>query len=413
MYVNPYIYAGFSTYAMVACRGSQQSWQTGGIINTAASSRVIVGGLTASLASAILALLAAAPANADTVLMVGGADVQAFPGAENGVYMPAILGGYLCKSDSGNQCFVVPFSGAAGVLTPHNPQPLDASVATAADRLIEQIRQTPGPKIAVGYSAGASVVEEAAERLNRDPNGPPADELSLITVGSINDGLEQMVPPGTYLNSIGYTVRPPEPTKYPKTVVTDRHDGLASSMPNPMAHPLAALNNLSGAIYSHLVYFDPEINVADPSYLVSREGNVSHLVLPSQTDLPLAQALRDIGQPHIADALTGAIQDDNASAANGPANANNARPMSPQMVDQLIGAAAPTFVSLLNNDKDKLVDELLPFLAEHPEMFSNIPLFAAQDTAIPTVLDNIAAPTNDGSATQGAAPGPAPATPGS
>lgn len=337
--------------------------------------------------------------------MVGGADVQAFPGAENGVYMPAILGGYLCKSGSGNQCFVVPFSGAAGVLTPHNPQPLDTSVASAADRLVEQIRQTPGPKIAVGYSAGASVVEEAAERLNRDPNGPPADELSLITVGSINDGLEQMVPPGTYLNSIGYTVTPPTPTKYRKTVVTDRHDGLASSMPNPMAHPLAALNNLSGAIYSHLVYFDPEINVADPSYLVSQEGNVSHLVLPSQTDLPLAQALRDIGQPHIADALTGAIQNDNASAANGLAgNGSNARPMSPQMVDQLIRAAAPTFVSLLNNDKDKLVEELLPFLAEHPEMFSNIPLFASPDTEIPTVLDNIAAPPTDSSAPAGATP---------
>lgn len=136
-------------------------------------------------------MCAAAPANADTVLMVGGADVQAFPGAENGVYMPAIFGGYLCKSGSGNQCLIVPFSGAAGVLTPHNPQPLDASVASAADRLVEQIMQTPGPKIAVGYSAGASVVEEAAERLSNDPNGPPADELSLITVGSINDGLEK------------------------------------------------------------------------------------------------------------------------------------------------------------------------------------------------------------------------------
>ena len=64
-----------------------------------------------------------------------------FPGAENGVYMPAILGS-LCKAGSGNQCPVVPFSGAAGVLTPNNPQPLDASVAAAADRLVQQIRQT-------------------------------------------------------------------------------------------------------------------------------------------------------------------------------------------------------------------------------------------------------------------------------
>ena len=70
-------------------------------------------------------------------------------------------GGALCKGGSGNQCPVVLFSGAAGVLTPNNPQPLDASVAAAADRLVQQIRQTPGKKIAVGYSAGAPVVEEA------------------------------------------------------------------------------------------------------------------------------------------------------------------------------------------------------------------------------------------------------------
>lgn len=71
---------------------------------TAGISRVGLGGLAASAALfAAMAVHGPAPVNADTVLMVGGADVQAFPGAENGVYMPAILGGSLCKSDSGNQ----------------------------------------------------------------------------------------------------------------------------------------------------------------------------------------------------------------------------------------------------------------------------------------------------------------------
>ena len=344
--------------------------------------RVGLGGLTAAAGLAIFGMFASAPANADTVLMVGGADVQAFPGAQNGVYMPAIFGGSLCQSGSGNQCFVVPFSGAAGVLTPHNPQPLDASVASAADRLVAQIKQTPGPKIAVGYSAGASVVEEAAERLNKDPNGPPADELSLITVGSLNDGIEQMGPPGTYLDSIGYTVRPSAPTKYPKTVVTDKYDGLASSAPNPLSHPLAALNSMSGAVYSHLAYFSPDINVNDPSYLVSQEGGVRHIVLPNQVDLPLTQALRDMGQPQIADALTGPIQNETASEAKNPeGNADRAYTLSPQLVDQLISAAAPAFVSLLNEDKDKMVEKLVPVLVAHPELFENVPLFASQSAA--------------------------------
>lgn len=357
-----------------------------------ATLRAGFGGLAAAAGFGIFAMYGAATANADTVLMVGGADVQAFPGAQNGVYMPAILGGYLCKGGTGNQCLVAPFSGAAGVLTPHNPQPLDASIASAADQLAEQIKQTPGPKTIVGYSAGASVVEEAAERLSKDPNGPPADELSLITVGPVNDGLSQMVPPGTYLKSIGYTVRQPAQTKYSKTVVTDRYDGLANSTPNPIAHPLAALNSVSGTAYSHLAYFNPAINLADPSYLVSQDGNVRRLLLPDEIDLPVKQALRDMGQPALADTPIGPTRDE-----------NNAYPLSPWLVDQLIKAAAPTFVSQLNNDKDKLVESLLPVLAEHPEMFDNVQLFTPQGSAIPTAPHNAPAQTADPT---GVAPSP-------
>lgn len=359
------------------------SFSTAGVSIPAGRRRVGLGGLTASVISAIFAMCASAPANADTVLMVGGADVQAFPGAENGVYMPAILGGDLCKSGSGNQCLVVPFSGAAGVLTPNNPQPLDASVATAADLLTQQIMQTPGPKIAVGYSAGAPVVEEAAARLDRDPNGPSAGDLSLITVGNINDGLSQMVPPGTYLPSIGYTVRSSAQTKYPKTVITERNDALANAMSNPLANPAAALNSVSDTASSHLGYFRPDFNLADPSYLVSQDGNVSHLVLPGQNDgPPLAQPVREVGQPQMAGAVTGPVQDANASLANSPeANTNQTYPMSPWLVDQLIGAAAPTFASVVNDDKDKLVEQLVPVLVEHPEMFDGVSAIASQDNS--------------------------------
>lgn len=290
--------------------------------------------------------------------MVGGADVQAFPGAENGVYMPAILGGSLCKGGSGNQCLIVPFSGAAGALTPHNPQPLDASVANAADLLVQQILQTPGRKIAVGYSAGAPVVEEAAARLNMDPNGPAADELSLITVGNINDGLEQMVPPGTHLQSIGYTVRPSTPTKYAKTVVTERNDGLANSVGNPLAHPLEVLKSVKATADSHLGYFSADIDLANPSYPVSHDGNVTHIVLPGPADDPT------VSLPPAAD--------------------GNSAPLPPWLVDQFINAAAPTFASAVNNDKDQLVQKLLPVLLEHPEIFNNIPAIATPDAVVAT-----------------------------
>ncbi len=335
-------------------------------MNTPTLRGAVLGGLTAAVGFGIFAMWAPATASADTVLMVGGADIQAFPGAENGVYMPAILGGALCKGGSGNQCLVVPFSGAAGVLTPNNPQPLDASVAAAADRLVQQIRQTPGKKIAVGYSAGAPVVEEAAQRLTTDPNGPPPDQLSVITVGNINDGLAQIVPPGTYLTSIGYTVRPTAQTKYPTTVVTDSKD-LANSAPNFIANPLEALSGISDTAHAHLGYFSPDIDFANPAYRVSQDGNVSHVVLPGPNGAPpVAQSVSDTGQHPMADANT-----------NPGADVNHAYPVPPELVDQFIGATAPSFASAVNGDKDTLVQQLWPVISEHPEMFNDVPLFGA------------------------------------
>jgi hypothetical protein len=99
-----------------------------------------------------------------------------------------------------------------------------------------------------------------------------------------------------------------------------------------------------------------------------------------------------MGQPAIADAAIGTTRD----GSNGPT-------LSPWLVDQLISAAAPTFVSQLNNDKDRLVETLLPVLAEHPEMFDNVPIIAPQGTAIPTTPNNAAAQPND---TTGATPSP-------
>lgn len=61
-------------------------------MNTPTLRGAVLGGLTAAVGFGIFAMWAPATASADTVLMVGGADIQAFPGAENGVYMPAILG---------------------------------------------------------------------------------------------------------------------------------------------------------------------------------------------------------------------------------------------------------------------------------------------------------------------------------
>jgi hypothetical protein len=139
-----------------------------------------------------------------------------------------------------------------------------------------------------------------------------------------------------------------------------------------MAHPLDAFNSVSDTAHAHLGYFNPDINLADPSLLVSQDGNVSHLVLPAQN-----------GQPQMANAVTGPMRDQNAPVAQTPdADMNKTYPLSPGLVDQVIGAAAPAFASVVNNDKDQLVEQLVPVLVEHPEMFDNVPISAPQDFAV-------------------------------
>jgi hypothetical protein len=190
-----------------------------------------------------------------------------------------------------------------------------------------------------------------------------------------------LVPPWTYLPSLGYTVRPAAQTKYPKTVITERSDALATSMPDPLSNPMAALNSVSDSANSHLGYFSPDIDLADPSYLVGQDGNVRHLMLPDRAD-PAGSA----------------------PVAEKPAESTNGTyPLPPWMVDQFIGAAAPMFATQLNGEKDKVVDTLVPVLMEHPEIFNGVPLIASQGAAAPVAPNNTAVPTND---TAGVTPSP-------
>jgi hypothetical protein len=329
-----------------------------------------------------------ATAKADEVLMVGGANIASIPGAQNGAYMPAIFNGELCKGD--NHCTVMPFDGGAGVLTsPNDTKPLDVSVAEATDTLVQTIKNTPGPKIAVAVSAGAPVVEEAVRRLENDPNGPTPNELSVVLAGPIDEGIGKLVPEGTHLDSIGYTVEGRGVSKYPTTVVTQQYDGLSTVPPDPATHMLAAANTAVGGLYSHVGYFTTNLN--DPNNQVTQVGNEKRIVIPNRGELPLTEALQQFGQPGLADAIRAPLEADLAAVKQTAGDVPPAT-MSPQQLDGMLTSVSPMFAQGIGQQTDNLVNQLAPIFAQDPQMMQYIPPALLEDIPAPPTAD--VAPVN-------------------
>ena len=331
--------------------------------------------ILAAFAYILTGLLRNAPvAHADTVLMEGGAAVAEFPGSQNGIYMPAIFNGSLCKGN--NVCKVEPFSGEAGALTPSAPGPLDQSVAAAADQLVQDVKNTKGPVIAVGISAGSPVVKEAARRLQNDPAGPAAGDLKVITAGDIDNGIGKLVPPGTHLDSLGYTVPEQTPLKYSLTQVTNESDGMAVVPPDPLNYPFAALNTAVGSVYAHVSYFKAHLD--DPNNVVTHDGNVTNITLRNEGDPPLVQALNAMGQPDLANAIRGPLEDQINAVRQ---FAGDQAPLNtpPQLVDQAISSVAPIVAASIDQQKEQLASELTPIFANDPQMLQYIPPALLQD----------------------------------
>jgi hypothetical protein len=326
-------------------------------------------------------------AKADTTLLIGGADAVQEDGVPRHFYMSAINNGDFCKKP-GDKCIVTNFSGAAGVLTPTNPAPLDQSIAEAVGPIVDQVKAESATDHVnvVAISAGAPVAQKVAEQLQNDPNGPAASKVSVFLEGGIQNGIGRLVPPGTHLDSIGYTPEPYAPTKYHTTVVTAQYDGMGAPTPDPLAHPLAAANNIAGAESAHVKYFTASLD--DPINQVTDVGNTTYIELPNQGPLPLMQAGNSGGLPVIASEYQ--VQADIEAA--GPQPLPGEQPpldVPPPMVDQMIANAAPMFTQGINEQKDNLVNQLVPILSENSQMQQYIPPALMNDAPPAPVPDAV------------------------
>ena len=163
---------------------------------------------------------------------------------------------------------------------------------------------------------------------------------------------------------------------------------MANPMPDPMAHPMAAANLFAGETTSHVVYFQTSLN--DPRNQVTQVGNVTNIEIPNQGPLPIEQMASDFGMP-LPGGFTDQVQADIDAA-------QQASPVeqSPQLVDQMITAIAPVFTEGINEQKEALVDAMLPTLANDPQLRQYIPPVLLNEA--PPQGAQSAAPSDDGQA---------------
>ena len=213
-----------------------------------------------------------------------------------------------------------------GELAPFNGTlTLNESVAVGLETLDTAIRNTPGQKIVVGASGSTLAVNEVMRRLANDPNGPDADEISLVVLGDADRGVFKQVR-GLTLPVFDYTVPGVPVTKYDVMVVAGEYDGIGDWPDRPW-NLLAVLNALAGtgllqqiidepiveqyrledwgSVHYDAMFADldqvPEENITTT---VNRKGGTTTTYLIPTADLPLLRPLKNLGvQQNVIDGL--------------------------------------------------------------------------------------------------------------
>ena len=149
------------------------------------------------------------------------------------------------------------------------------SLNDGEQKLDAWIRNTPGKKIAMGHSLGASVIYKWLRDHSNDPTAPPPSELSFITMGTPEHrgtGLVYSDPTGmyNYRKDLGYGI--PADTPYKVVDVCRQWDGWCYWIPGDD-------RSKKGQNSLHLQY--DSIDLDDPANQVDVEGNITYVLVPT------------------------------------------------------------------------------------------------------------------------------------
>ncbi len=251
----------------------------------------LLGGCVAVLSSVAIALMPGA--DAQTMLITGGAVYYLFPGITNN-----IGSGFYPDADT------------TVIKYPGTPILVEQSIGRGVDNLDAAIKSAEGPIVVAGLSEGSMVIDHEQARLLSDPDAPPADQVTFIIFGNPERGVLALLPNGTYVPLVGYTTSTPVESQYDTIIVIGEYDGFADPPDRPW-NLFSTLNAVIGAGVVHSLYADVDPASIPPENVTtevnSKDATVTRYLAPTD-DLPLTLPLRFIAPPAVVDRIDDVVR---------------------------------------------------------------------------------------------------------
>jgi diacyltrehalose acyltransferase len=266
--------------------------------------KLLAGAVAAGVLSSAGAL-GTGVAVADTALVVGGAKAPGIPW-----YWYTQMTGEHYYPDA--KRVIVDYPGGmmygrlATVLWPGkgvDATTVGESVVTGTKNLDRAIRSTSGQTHAIGLSEGTLVLDAEQARLAHDPNAPPPDQLSFTVFGDptrvhgFSQSVLSMVPPGTYVPIVNYTVPQQVESQYDTNVVVAAYDGFGDFPDRPWN--LVSLANAaigSTTVHTPAAFTSPaDVPPQNITTSINSRGGTTTTYLVPAKHLPLTLPLRYIG----------------------------------------------------------------------------------------------------------------------
>lgn len=196
--------------------------------------------------------------------------------------------------------------GQLGVVSGPAALTADQSAAVGRQLLHEIILRelANGSPVAVaGLSEGTLVIDQELAYLARDPNAPPAQDITFYVFGDMLRGLGQTYLPGVTIPFIGQTFGPVPESQYHTVVVNEQWDGWANPPDRPW-NVLSVVNAIMGAVYTvngsndhSQTSLDSVSDAVLVSETVNSLGGTTSTYLVPRAQLPITRPLLQLGVP--------------------------------------------------------------------------------------------------------------------
>lgn len=244
-----------------------------------------------------LAIGLAAPANASTVLWVGGTS-GSLGAVLNQIFTleSSLLGGAYAHDTITTVNYPAAIWPVTGVLDPTLGVSVAAGVTKVETVVAGLTTAATDSLVLIGTSQGAMVIQQVAADLNADLSIP--SDTTFILIADPNFGLFAHNG-GTYVPMFDYTPITLPETRFNVVVVINQYDGFADPITQPW-NMLTVLNAVMGIYYVHAVAHATDLSKVPTENITtttnSLGGTTTTYLVPTDF-LPLTMPLRQLGVP--------------------------------------------------------------------------------------------------------------------